>query len=178
MSIRDSQRMSEVSARRGSHADADSGPVAAGIVGTFRRDMRAVAENPAGSLHLFVGYRRVQRASPAERAVVDRKAGTWPPACRAHRPAPVRRAPDPVRGQVDRAARAHCSSVRPPVAGMRPGPRAPHPATAPTPVPALLDRADQLGDPFFPFDFNHNPANKMQIAYSGPWIPDFPVPYN
>jgi hypothetical protein len=80
--------------------------------------------------------------------------------------------------RVDRAARAHCSSVRPPVAGMRPGPRAPHPATAPTPVPALLDRADQLGDPFFPFDFNHNPANKMQIAYSGPWIPDFPVPYN
>jgi len=78
MSIRDSQRMSEVSARRGSHADADSEPVAAGIVGTFRRDMRAVAENPAGSLHLFVGYRRVQRASPAERAVVDRKAGTWP----------------------------------------------------------------------------------------------------
>jgi hypothetical protein len=68
----------------------------------------------------------------AERAVVDRKARTWPPACRAHRPAPAR-APDPVRGQVDRAAREHCSSVRPPKAGMRPGPRAPHPARAPTP---------------------------------------------
>ena len=30
--------------------------------GTFRRDMRAVAENLAGSLHLSVGYRRVQTA--------------------------------------------------------------------------------------------------------------------
>ena len=29
-----------------------------------------------------------------------------------------------------------------------------------------------------PFDFYHNSANKIQIAYAGDWVPDFLVPYN
>jgi len=90
----------------------------------------------------------------------------------------VRRAPDPVRGQVDRAPREHCSSVRPRRLGCD--------QVGEHLTPPQRQRLSQRcwivptnwAIPSFHLTLTTTPANKMQIAYSGPWIPDFPVPYN